>query len=191
MINPLRRMGAVLCATGVMWTMPAVGGDRPEHLGPLEASAAPVIAPWRLSTTAVRSADSWLFAGQPDAQGFVGAARAGVTAVLNIRQPQEVDWDVAAAAEAAGIRYANVPLDIGPQGVDQASVAAIEAQLAQWQDQVVLIHCASGNRVALWWALHLAQVHGLDVETSIALAQQAGMRPILIPLLQSQLDKTP
>lgn len=158
------------------------------HQGLVTGDMVQSLPPWG-SAEHVVAADGFFFAGQPDAVGFAQAAAAGVTAVINIRGPQEVDWDVAAAVAQAGMAYVNEPLVLSRNGIDQASVVRISALLQELAGEQVLIHCASGNRVALWWALHLIDQHGLDDSAAVALAQQAGMRPALAPLVKQHLQK--
>ena len=140
------------------------------------------------SSAHVVAAGGFYFAGQPDAAGFAQAAAAGVTTVINIRGPEEADWDVGAAVQQAGMAYFNEPLVLSEEHIDSASAARISRLVEDKGDGTVLIHCASGNRVAIWWALHLAAHKGVDGETAVALARQAGMKADLAPLVKQHLQ---
>ena len=50
------------------------------------------------------------FGGQPDAAGLAAARDQGIAVVINLRAPEELDWDEAATAEALGLAYYNVPI---------------------------------------------------------------------------------
>jgi len=158
------------------------------HQGAVTPEAVQTLPPWGSSAHVV-AADGFYFAGQPDAAGFAQAAAAGVTTVINLRRPDEVEWDVGAAVRQAGMAYFNEPLLMGRDGIDAASVARISQLVADKPDGQVLIHCASGNRVAVWWALHLAAQHGMASQQAVAMAQQAGMKPALAPLVERHLQQ--
>lgn len=114
------------------------------------------------------------FAGQPDAAGLEAAKQAGVSVVINLRQPGEHDWDEAAAAEAAGLRYYSVPVN-GAAPLARADMERIEAIVHEHEDADVLIHCASGNRAAAWLAIHLVERHGMETDEALALGRDAGI----------------
>jgi uncharacterized protein (TIGR01244 family) len=156
------------------------------HAGPVSADNIHRLEAWGTPGPIV-AADGLYFAGQPDADGFVQAAAAGVTKVINIRHADEVNWDIAAAVENAGMAYYNVPLVLSSQGIDAASAARISELVQALAGEQVLVHCASGNRVAVWWALHLAAEHGMGADDVVRLAELAGMKPALAPLVESHL----
>jgi len=50
------------------------------------------------------------------------------------------------------------------------------------------VHCASGNRVAAWWATHLVDEHDMNADASLDLARKAGLtKSSLSKLVQHQL----
>ena len=106
----------------------------------------------------------------------VAAAKAqGFTAIVNNRpddeQPgQPAGAEIAAAAAAAGLAYAAIPVD--HRGFSEAQVAAMADILAQAHGPV-LAFCRSGTRSTFLWALARARL-GDDPEALIAKAANAG-----------------
>ena len=157
-----------------------------QHAGRVSADTIYRLEAWGTPGRIV-AADGLYFAGQPDPSGFAQAAAAGVTQVINIRGAEEVNWDISAAVQNAGMEYHHVPLVLSREGIDAASAARISELVQALAGETVLIHCASGNRVAVWWALHLAAEHGMKVDDVIQLAELAGMNTALAPLVEANL----
>lgn len=126
-----------------------------------------------------------LCAGQPDAQGFQQAAQAGVKAVLNLRPDAEMDWDEAALLQQLGLEYMQIPV-ASHADLSQGNARKLNAWLASHQDETVLVHCASSNRVGALLALGAA-LEGADTASALELGRQAGltkMEPVVASLLQ-------
>jgi uncharacterized protein (TIGR01244 family) len=176
----------------LMWTAQGFADNQgATHHSAVSSGDVVQLAPWGTAKQVVR-ADHMYFAGQPDAAGFAVAAQAGVTTVINLRGPGEVDWDIGQAVQAAGMRYYNVPLVIDDKGINADSVRQIDAlvqQLSSETDaQTILLQCGSGNRVAAWWATHLVGQHGLRKRTALKLASSAGLtKPELKALVKTYL----
>ena len=113
------------------------------------------------------------FADQPDAAGFEAARQAGVQVVVNLRPPSELDWDEKAEVEKLGMTYYNVPV-AGPR-FEKSAFDRIEQLVAQHEDQQILIHCSSSNRVGGWLATHLVREHGMSVEDALVVGRRAGI----------------
>lgn len=112
-------------------------------------------------------------AGQPSAAELQQAAAAGVTTLIDLRQPDEDrGFDETAAAERLGLRYVRIPV-AGAAGLTPANAQALRTALAQSQGPV-LLHCASGNRVGALLALMQAQ-QGASVEDALQFGRDAGM----------------
>ena len=95
---PLAMTIVALVAPGILHA----GSDR-LHAGEVAAADIERTVKWGTPQPVV-AVDGFYFSGQPDAPGFQQAAAAGVTQVINLRGPQEVDWDVAGAVQAAGMK---------------------------------------------------------------------------------------
>jgi protein tyrosine phosphatase (PTP) superfamily phosphohydrolase (DUF442 family) len=128
---------------------------------------------WGAAESVTRVSRLW-FAGQPDPAGFEAARDSGVGLVINLREPDELDWDEAAAVESLGMSYASVP--IPRQGPLPASaLEEIELLVKEHPDEQVLVHCASGQRAAGWLATHMVSRHGMETEPALDVARRAGM----------------
>ncbi|MEM9057035.1 MAG: sulfur transferase domain-containing protein [Pseudomonadota bacterium] len=124
----------------------------------------------------VVSAGRLYFAGQPSPDGLKAVRESGVNVVIDLRGVDERRWDEAAAAKAAGLAYHHVPVPRGTaQPYSREGVAKIEAILADNPDANVLVHCASGSRVAGWYAIYLAQTLGLSTDEAIDAAGDTGL----------------
>lgn len=99
---------------------------------------------------------------------------AGVRQIIDLTPDAETpDFDEAAAARAAGIAYANLPLS-GPSDLTHENVRAFDA-LLRAAKRPVLVHCASGNRVGAMAALRAAWVDGHSAEKAITIGKAWGL----------------
>ncbi len=133
----------------------------------------------------IRLTDTVSVAGQLTPADMVAAAAAGYVAVVNNRPDYEAGGqptgaEIAAAAEAAGLRYIAIP--VGAAGLGPAQVEAMAAVLAE-SDGPVLAFCRSGTRSTHLWALAAAQRGGDSAAIVSAAASGgydiAGLKPAL------------
>ena len=115
------------------------------------------------------------FSAQPDAAGVEAAKNAGVEVVINLRNPEEMDWDEAGAVKQAGLTYYQVPISGEGPAFDENSMQRISALVKKHHRQPIWLHCSSGNRASAWLAVHLGQDHRMDIDQSIELARKAGL----------------
>ena len=102
-----------------------------------------------------RHENVWL-ASQPSQSDIEAWAAAGARTVINSRTPEEtasLPFDLAAAVEARGMRYVEMPIG-GPYGADPSLTSALAAILDSSEGPVVM-HCRSGTRSAHLYAAHL------------------------------------
>jgi uncharacterized protein (TIGR01244 family) len=115
-----------------------------------------------------------LTAGQPAPSDWQAIAARGVTTVVNLRTPKEMEGrDEAAEVQAAGMHYVSIPV-AGADGIDDANAARLR-EVLRVATGPVLVHCASGNRVGGLLALMAARGEGMPAEQAIALGRSAGM----------------
>ena len=122
-----------------------------------------------------------LVAGQISPDQVAEAAAAGVTAIVNNRpdgeEPgQPTGAEIEAAAKAAGLIYAHMPISAE---FSDDKIEALRELLADSPGQVLLF-CRSGTRSAYLWALARAR-DGAPADELIRRTAQAGynIRPIL------------
>lgn len=103
-----------------------------------------------------RTLSDTVFAADQIAPEDIGRAEAqGVTLIVNNRPDGEAPGQpegatIEAAARAAGIDYAAIPVD--SSGFDDARIAAMQAALDHAEGKV-LAYCRTGTRSTLLWAL--------------------------------------
>lgn len=112
--------------------------------------------------------------GVPDAEVFAALKPAGITHVINLRKDSEGDASTEVlATRGAAADYGRCPMDREPRPED---LDAFRARLKSLPKGArVLLHCASGNRVAgalyAYWVLDEAMEPGKALE----LAKKAGL----------------
>lgn len=120
--------------------------------------------------------DDLYSAGQPTEAELAALARKGVRTIINLRHPSEAnDFDEAATAAAAGLRYVAIPV-AGAADLTPETVARFGRELAQARAcGPVLVHCASSNRVGALIALEQAWVQGQSADVALAAGRAAGL----------------
>lgn len=118
--------------------------------------------------------DALSIAGQPTPEDLEQAAAQGFKSVLNLRSPSEANTlpDEQQHAEAAGLRYATVPLS--PSSPDDALVHQALEELENLP-QPVLLHCGAGARAGGLALIATAMQENLTKDQLIDRAQQIGI----------------
>jgi len=111
--------------------------------------------------------------GQPSPEQFIALAELGIKHVVNLRPQQEQHWNEAELLSSLGIQYHFIPV-LGAQGVTAANAKRLSDILSSLNDEPVLLHCASGNRVGALIALS-SKANGLNTEQSIAKGKEWGL----------------
>ncbi len=112
-------------------------------------------------------------AGQPSAEDWRGIAGKGVTTVVNLRLPEELEGrDERSEVMRAGMAYVEVPV-AGAKGLSMEKAQALRAAILA-SDGPVLVHCAAGNRAGALLALTLAQA-GLADDAALDIGRAGGM----------------
>ena len=123
----------------------------------------------------IRLTDSISVAPQLAPEDCALAAAQGFTSIVNNRPDgeapdQPASATIAAAAEAAGLRYAHIPID--QSGYGQPQIDAMGEELAATAGPL-LAFCRSGTRSTNLWALAFAARDG-DPELIVATAAAGG-----------------
>lgn len=138
------------------------------------------------------SANLWV-SGQPSAEQFAEAQRAGVQRIINLRPASEdPSRDEAAELAALGLPYTVLPI-ASAADLTRANVEALDRLLAESAEQTTLLHCASGNRVGALMSLRAAWLQGADPEAALAVGRAHGLtamepvvRQLLTPIVESK-----
>lgn len=113
--------------------------------------------------------------GQPTEAQLRAARAAGLTTLLDIRDPMEPrPFDEPALAAALGLRYENIP--VSGATLDDATMERILSVLRDRTAAPVFFHCGSGNRVGGALIPYFMGDHGMGEEDAIALAMRVGLR---------------
>ncbi len=113
--------------------------------------------------------------GQPSAEHLRALHAAGVSLVLDIRDPMEPrPMDEPALARELGIRYENVAVVSGV--LSDGTLERILEVLRAAGTEPLFFHCASGNRVGGALIPFLMIDHQMDQEDAIAQAMRVGLR---------------
>jgi len=118
----------------------------------------------------------WLLtSGQPTLRHFEALRDAGVTAVIDLRDPMEPrPLDEPAELARLGIAYHAVP--VRPGALDDATLGRIVALLREHAGQPTLLHCASANRVGGALLAYLILDQGMSEQDAVDAAMRVGLR---------------
>ncbi|MEM9405989.1 MAG: sulfur transferase domain-containing protein [Acidobacteriota bacterium] len=114
-------------------------------------------------------------AGATPTEAMPRLARAGYSAVLNLRTEGESGVDVPAAraaAEAAGLRYLHLPFRTP---TDEAAESFLQ-MTSDEQNHPLFIHCGSANRVGAMWLLKRVLLDGWPIDDATREAKEIGLR---------------
>jgi len=113
--------------------------------------------------------------GQPTEKALRDLKAQGVTTVVNLRSPQEmqsaVKFDEEALVKQLGMRYVYIPmrgtaeLPYSPAGLDKFAEAMKTA------DGKVLLHCTIAWRASHLWSAYLIRERGVPVDEALANAR--------------------
>ncbi len=120
-------------------------------------------------------------AGQPSQAALEAFAARGVTAVVNLRTPAEmnnrraVPFDEAQVVGELGMEYVWIPLGGAEHPYTPQAVERLEEVLKQHQGEV-LLHCAVAGRATHLWVAYLIRYHGYEVDQALARGRAVSMR---------------
>ena len=123
-------------------------------------------------------------AGQPSPEQLAEVEAAGYRTVINIRSPEEIDWNEGARVGDTGMRYVQVP--ITPQTIEVGVLARLRT-LIDDSPKPILFHCASGNRVSLVWGM--LEAGNRSEEEILEIAREGGLKSKYEPMLREYLEQ--
>ncbi len=113
--------------------------------------------------------------GQPSAAHLAAFHAAGGKIVLDLRDPMEPrPLDEPATVTSLGMEYVNVP--VGPGTLTDATLEHVRGVLRQAGEQVVMVHCGSGNRVGGALLPYLMLDEGMEEDDAVGQAMRVGLR---------------
>lgn len=126
--------------------------------------------------------------GQPDEAALRDAAHAGYRTIVNTRQPGEKGEleNQAELVSSLGMKYITIPTRSGASFNEEN--AKLLAQILDDPEALpALVHCASGNRVGILFAVKAFYVDGSDGPEALELGKRAGARrfPVEVDALLS------
>lgn len=126
--------------------------------------------------------------GQPVPEQLRSFADAGGRCIVNLRAVgEQQDWDEAATVRSLGMDYVHIPV-AGPEGLSREATARLADTLRQYGGAHVMVHCASGQRVAALLSLKAAWHDGLSDTDALALGRNAGLDR-LEPVVRDRLSR--
>ena len=114
--------------------------------------------------------------GATKPEGVPEIKKLGFASIINLRLPTEAGANVdaeAAAAQAAGIKFYNIPFS--GQSPDPAVADKFLATLAAPGNEPAFIHCAAGNRAAAMWMIKRLAVDHWDTDRAFQEATALGL----------------
>ncbi|GHA20879.1 hypothetical protein GCM10008090_33530 [Arenicella chitinivorans] len=123
----------------------------------------------------IKHVENGMYSASQPSQSDLRALKAlGVKTVISLRNPAEIDWDEAALVSELGMQFINLPV-AGAAGVNEENARELARLIGQHDDEPLLVHCGSGNRVGALMATAANKVDQQDAETSIAIGKKWGM----------------
>lgn len=114
-------------------------------------------------------------ASQPQPEDFQHASDGGIKTVVNLRKPDEVEWDEEAVVTGLGMEYHSVPYKAVVELTDEVFDEVRELLNAPG-NKPLMLHCSSGNRVAAVWIAHRVLDDGVSFEVAEAEAKEIGLK---------------
>lgn len=137
--------------------------------------------------------DGRLFiSGQPDQGALRRFKSLGVTVVVNLRTPDEMDnrervpFDEAALVDEIGMEYVHIPLGGDEHPYTPAAVAAFAEELENHRGPV-LLHCTIAWRASYLWAAYLILYQDYEFAEALDRGEAIAISP---PPLQGLLGRT-
>lgn len=177
---PLPSVARIVGAVVIAMSLGAVAAAQP-----VVKAKDPVPNPVELDTTGmfqtkfVSVGDDMFIGGQPTEKALRDLKARGVTTVVNLRMPEEMErigFDEAALVRELGMKYVHIPMrgsaenPYGPKELDAFAAAMAAA------DSKVLLHCTVAWRASHLWAAYLIRERKMPVDAALSHARQINLR---------------
>ena len=121
-----------------------------------------------------RLGDDLYISGQPTERGLQELKAAGVTTVVNLRTPEEmqrIKFDEPALAASLGMKYIAIPMRGNAQFPYSPEAVTRFADALRSANGKVLLHCTVAWRASHLWAAYLIKERGVSVDSALANAR--------------------
>ena len=128
---------------------------------------------------AVVIGDGILGGGQPDENALREAADTGYRTIVNLRGPDEKGpfENEEELVQSLGMNYVALPI-LGGAAFNEENAKLLAETLAEPSALPAMVHCGSGNRVGILFAMKGFYVDGLDGPAALEIGTAAGARRI-------------
>ena len=120
--------------------------------------------------------DNLYISGQPDKESFAKLKSEGVTTVVNLRTPSEMDnreyvsFDEKAVVDSLGLEYIYIPLGGTEFPYTKEALQKFSDAIEKAEGKV-LLHCTVGRRASNMFAAYLIQFKGFEPNKAIEYAK--------------------
>jgi protein tyrosine phosphatase (PTP) superfamily phosphohydrolase (DUF442 family) len=133
------------------------------------------------------------FSAQPKERDLLELKKKGFAAVINMRGKEEgkylESWE-RGIVKKQGIAYYNIPFSMKSKLTNDYISTLTSKILDHRKEGKVLVHCSSGNRVAVWIGGHFLKDHEYSKDDAMKIAKQLGLTNAKAEkILQSYLDQ--
>jgi protein tyrosine phosphatase (PTP) superfamily phosphohydrolase (DUF442 family) len=116
------------------------------------------------------------FSGQPSDEDFKELKKQGFTHIVNLRRETEYsERDEKKLIKTLGMNYSHHPfpldLKVNDDYVDGVTASVVKHR----KEGKTLVHCSSGNRVAIWLGAHFKKDHGQSSKEAFDTATDLGL----------------
>lgn len=124
--------------------------------------------------------------GQPTARQLADFAREGGGCVVNLRPQAEMGgWDEGATVRELGMEYVHIPV-AGPDDLSREAATTLADAMRRFDEDHLMVHCASGQRVGALVALKSGWIDGLSPDEAVEAGRKAGLQR-LEPVVRAKL----
>jgi uncharacterized protein (TIGR01244 family) len=124
--------------------------------------------------------DDLYISGQPEKESLAKLKSEGVTTIINLRTPSEMDnreyvpFDEKAVVDSLGLEYIHIPLG-GTEFPYTNEALQKFADAVDKAEGMVLLHCTVGRRASNMWAAYLIQFKGFEPNKAIEYAKAVNL----------------
>ena len=127
------------------------------------------------TTRNVHICRDFYLAGQPSEADLLEAKNVGIKTVVNLRMPKELTFHEQEVVNKLGMTYHNPGIG-APEMMTDELFDKIRGILNDSENQPILMHCGSANRVGAIWLAYRVLDGGLSYEDALTEAKTVGLR---------------